>query len=129
MPIALVYSMSVAWQYPSAMRGAGLLAIHMVQLNSRALDGSEASFRAANTLLQLLSHFPADMPPEFQADMLRQFQQLMTRLHALRHAHSSLPECRACMSGERCKLCMPPQQAQHLPACMQMACNPVGASA
>ena len=109
MPVPQLYSMSVVWQCPSAGWGAGLLAIHMVQLNSRALDGSEASVRAANTLLQLLHHFPADMPPEFQADMLRQFQQLMTRLHALRYAHSLLPDrCVSgnCMSGEQC---LPPR--------------------
>ena len=87
---------------------AGLLAIHMVQLNSRALDGSEASFRTANTMLQLLEHFPADMPAEFQADLLRQLQQLVGRLHTLRsalarklvpHAASSrveiLPQCKS----------------------------------
>ena len=72
-------------QEASTAKYSGLMALHMTHLNSRALDGSEATFRTANTLLQLFSGYPsADMDQAFQADLVQEFQHVMHRLHSLR---------------------------------------------
>ena len=59
------------------------------------LDTSEDSYRSANTLLQLLQHFPADMSASTREHLLEHFKQLLAKLNRMRCATGTLTSCRS----------------------------------
>lgn len=65
-----------------------LLDMYMGKLEEQ-LDRSEDSFRNMSSLLLLLQHFPADMEPLFQQDMVTFFTNQLPVINQLRFA--SLP--------------------------------------
>jgi len=60
-----------------------LLEIYMAKLEEQ-IDRSEDTFRHVSSMLLLLQHFPGDMQPDFQQDMITFFASCLPILNQLR---------------------------------------------